>query len=106
MIDHRIRYNLKCYICNIDVLRRVMTKKPVCEDCRKRITSEKAINKYKRIERELIVYGSTEFEGYEFGNDTDKLGLSLHQEWIIEKDKQALKILIKLLLKEYEENTD
>lgn len=104
MIDHRISYKLKCSKCGTDVIRKVFSKKPVCDFCKSK-NQRKSVKEYQRPERELVVYGSTEFEGYEFGNDIDKLGLSLHQEWIIEKDIQALKILIKLLLKEYEENS-
>lgn len=100
-IDHRIKHKLKCNLCGETVERKNLSKKPVCADCRKRRASEYLQAK---IERKLMVYGDVEFEGYEFGNDLDRLGLSLHQEWIINKDKQALKILIKLLLKEYEEN--
>lgn len=106
MINRRISYKLKCHICGTDVLRKVMVKTPTCEDCKARQKNEWSKANYAPSERELVVYGTNEFEGYEFGNDLDKLGLSLHQEWIINKDPLALKILIKLLLKEYEEITN
>lgn len=91
-------------MCGTEVTRKVMVKKAICATCRDYRNNEFTKSKYSKVERELVTYGDTEFEGYEFGNDIDKLGLSLYQEWIINKDKQALKILIKLLLKEYEEN--
>lgn len=102
-IDHRISYKLKCHKCGSEVIRKMLIKKPICDFCKTKHNNEIA-KAYSKMEREVVVYGDAEFEGYEFGNDLDKLGLSLHQEWIINKDKQALKILIKLLLKEYEEN--